>query len=383
MRILHCIPSMWAGSGGPARALVEICRAVKQADPTVEIAIATTRFGLDRDGERSLRASLPGDVELHVFSEKGAGTWNISPALWRWTWSAAPTYDALHIHAIFNPISTGCGWIARRRNKPYILRPLGTLSPYTFSSGKASLKRTYYALLESRNVAGAAALHFTAKQEWEKASRLRLPPRARIIPLPYTGPARTFERNDGEQTFLALGRLHPVKGLEMLLQAFSSIRQRLPEARLVIAGSGEPRYEAGLRRLANDLGLSGRVEFAGFVAGEEKQRLLERATVFVMPSYQENFGMAAVEAMAAGLPVILTKGVDLWPDVESYEAGLVVDHDAGALAAAMERAIGDAALRAAMGRNGAALVKAHYSHEVVGRALIDMYRDVIGNCVSR
>ena len=368
---------MWVGSGGPARALVELCSAVKQTDPSIEIDIATTSFGMTREWLNTLQASLPKDVEMQMFPEFGTRTWNLSPQLWAWIWRAAPRYDVLHIHAAFNPISAGCAWIARRRKKPYILRPLGTLSTYTFSHGKAFSKRAYYALVESQTVAGAAALHFTTEKEREKASRLKLPPHAMVIPLPYEAPPSRFEADRREPVYLFLGRLDPVKGLELLLRAFALIRQSRPDARLVIAGSGDPRYERHLRRLADELGMHAHVQFTGHVTGEEKEHLLKSAAVFVLPSYQENFGVAAVEAMAAQLPVIVTRGVDLWPDVESHQAGIVVEHDLKQLASAMTRLLEEGKLRAAMGQNGAALVRNRYAPSVVGPELVDMYRGVV------
>jgi glycosyltransferase involved in cell wall biosynthesis len=350
---------------------------VKQVEPSAEIEVASTSFGMTPEWQGTLRASLPEDVRLRMFPARGNRTWHLSPQLWRWTWKAVPHYDVLHIHAAFNPISTGCAWIARRRRKPYILRPLGTLSPYTFSHGKASLKRLYYALFESRTASGAAALHFTAAQEKEKALRLGLRPKAKVIPLPYDGPVRSFKRDERQPVFLFLGRLDPVKGLELLLQAFAIVQKKRPDARLVIAGGGDVKYEAHLQGLAKELGLLQSVEFAGYVEGEKKEYLLATATAFVMPSYQENFGMAAVEAMAAGLPVIVTRGVDLWPDVESYRAGIVVEHELEPLASAMLRLLEDQCLRSSMGQNGVTLVREEYHPRVIGRALLDMYREAI------
>jgi glycosyltransferase involved in cell wall biosynthesis len=170
---------------------------------------------------------------------------------------------------------------------------------------------------------------------------------------------------------LFLSRLHPKKGVELLLEAWPSVRRVRPGARLVIAGAGEPRYMASLRRAAG--GGVGGIEFVGFVAGEAKAACLAGADVFVLPSFNENFGIAVLEAVAAGLPVVVSPGVQLGPWVESRAVGRVTARTPEALALAIDGALRDAALRARVAQCGAEFVVEDFGPARVAPALLSMY----------
>src|SRR5262249_32721704 len=142
-----------------------------------------------------------------------------------------------------------------------------------------------------------------------------------------------------------------------------------PEVSLVVAGSGEPSYEARVRREVSRLGLESVVRFAGFVDAAEKMSVLAESEILVQPSYQESFGLAVVEAMAAGLPVVVTTGVDLWPLIEARGAGLVAASSPAALADAILRLGGDPVLRAEMGSRGVSLVREEFAPQVIGAQL--------------
>ena len=140
-----------------------------------------------------------------------------------------------------------------------------------------------------------------------------------------------FGLRGGDFVVLYLGRLHPKKGLDVLLDAVAG----LPDVALVIAGSGDARYEERLRQRAAAPGFGGRVHFAGFVSGAEKDLLLQGADVFALPSEHENFGIAVLEALMAGLPVVVSPGVALEDFVRQIGAGVVVESRAEELTAAL------------------------------------------------
>ena len=378
IRVLHCIPSIWSGSGGPSRAVLEMCRAAKEANAANQTDIATTDYGLTAPWLDYVRSRIPEDTSLRIFRrsrwlDKG---WSIS--LIAWLWRVAREYDVIHIHALFSSTSAMCAWVARRQNVPYVIRPLGTLSPYTFANRKKYLKRFYFRLIDKKTVLRAAAIHYTTSQEAKKADRLNLPTRKAVIPLPY-GQITPYQRSESPaDTVLFLSRLHPVKGIELLIEAMVSVRAVVSSARLVMAGSGDVRYELLLRETAASMNMASSVSFIGFVEGAAKTDLLNRASVFVLPSYQENFGLAVVEALAHGLPVVITRSVDLFEDVENYRSGYVVGHDAKELAAALLALLGDREKRTIMGANGRRQVKDLYSASRVGAQLDSLYRSVSG-----
>ncbi len=151
---------------------------------------------------------------------------------------------------------------------------------------------------------------------------------------------------------LFLSRLHVKKGVEHLIDAVALLARGGTPPMLVIAGSGDAVYESSLRARAADRGVGAHVRFAGFVSGVEKVSLLRAASVFVLPSSQENFGYAIFEALAAGTPVVASRLIDTWPEVESSGGGVIVDQSASAIAAAIRPLLADPARRATMGARG-------------------------------
>jgi glycosyltransferase involved in cell wall biosynthesis len=146
----------------------------------------------------------------------------------------------------------------------------------------------------------------------------------------------------------ALTRLHPVKRLDALIRGFHALAADPACAtwQLTIAGDGEPGYRAGLERLAAEGPAAARISFAGWIDGEAKRQWLRTAAVFALPSHQENFGLGLIEALACGVPAIVSTGVNLSPAVEAAGAGWVVGNDEAALVGALTEAISDADRRA-------------------------------------
>jgi glycosyltransferase involved in cell wall biosynthesis len=241
-------------------------------------------------------------------------------------------------------------------------------------------KELYLRVLERRNLLGAAAVQAVSEPERRAIERLRLPARLVTVPLgvdvPMRGPRQSHRGSngsagDGAVKVLFLSRIHPKKGLELLLEAMELLPKETA-VDLVVAGDGEPEYVSGLRQRAAASRANGRVTFAGFVAGEEKRRLLEEADLFVLPSHDENFGVAVAEALGAGLPVIVSEHVALADQTARAGAGLVVPCDAGALAQALATLIGDPGRRDRMGEAGRTLA-GEFSWPMVGRQLLALY----------
>jgi glycosyltransferase involved in cell wall biosynthesis len=175
-------------------------------------------------------------------------------------------------------------------------------------------------------------------------------------------------------TVVFLGRLDPVKGIELLLDAWPAVRARCPGSRLVVAGSGRDRYVASLRTRAHALpGGDGDVSFAGFVAAGERARILAGATVCVLPSWHESFGVAVLDALGAGVPVVVTSTVALAPFVANAGLGVVCDATPDALAAAIGSVVDDRALQARAAVGGPAAVRHAFAPQAVAPALIAMY----------
>jgi glycosyltransferase involved in cell wall biosynthesis len=243
-------------------------------------------------------------------------------------------------------------------------------------------------LVERRILCGAAGVHYTSQQEQFEAAELGVRAPNAVVPLgidltPFAElPPRGWLRervpgSAGRPVALFLSRLDPKKGLDLLLAAFARARSRRPDLVLVIAGSGDAGFERDIRRDAIRLGLGDSVYWAGFLSGPEKLAALTDADLFVLPSYSENFGVAAVEAMAAGLPVVISDRVGIYREVAAAGAGLVVPCQEEAVADAVLRLAGDSALRGELGARGRDLARRRFSIVAMTDNLVGMYGDFL------
>lgn len=385
MRVLHVIPSLSTRRGGPSAAARAIAAGLAAAGAEVHIAAT------DDDGDG--RAAVPLGAPLR---EGGATCWyfprqsrryTASLPLAAWLARRVAGFDVVHAHALFSFAPLAAAAAARARGVPYIVRPLGTLSPYGLGRRRLA-KAAALRLLDGPALRGAAAVHFTSEQERREADALGLAGRAAVLPLPVEPPAgdaallaATFRarhaRLDGRAVALFLGRLDPKKGLGLLLPALAAARAGGASLSLVVAGAGEPAYEAGLRALAGGLGLDeAAVAWPGFLAGAEKAAALAGADLFALPSRAENFALAAAEAMAAGLPLLLSDQVGIHDEAAAAGAALVAPRAVEPLAAALALLASDPARRAAMGAAGRRLAAERYAPAAVAASLLALYRRV-------
>jgi glycosyltransferase involved in cell wall biosynthesis len=179
------------------------------------------------------------------------------------------------------------------------------------------------------------------------------------------------------KTVLFLSRIHPKKGLDVLIPALGDLARKRDDFALVLAGSGEVQYEREIARLLVQHDIVGRTAWAGFVHGTDKSALFARSNIFVLPSYQENFGLAVAEAMAAGIPVVISDRVNIHQEVARYRAGLVTALNRGEVAAALERLLDDEALQREMGNNGQRLVREKFSWSRIGAQIAELYKNTL------
>lgn len=301
--------------------------------------------------------------------------------LYHWIRDQGDRFDAVHVHGLLNLVSSLAARTTMRAGRPLVICPFGTLSRYTVGYRRSWQKRLFFRLMEYPNLRRASAVHFTTAAERDEAQwhHLRLAERAFVIPPPWTGDvaaSRTRSSPHGPQV-LFLSRIHPVKGLETLIDAWPLVRAQLPEARLIVAGDGELSYVRSLRARAvhGEAGGAG-IIFKGFVSGEDKAALWRESDVFVLPSQHENFGMVVLEALAWGLPAVVSREVQLVSFVERHRLGIVADREPRAVGEALVRVLRDASLRARVAATAPALVAAEFSPSIVGQQLRGMYEAV-------
>lgn len=375
MKILHVMPSIAREFGGPTEALLGYLEAGRRAGLEADVAAPSCSAEDERRfGERAGRS------RVFVFPRLGRGPLSPSPAMLRWLAARAPAYDVVHVHGLLNLVSSLAARQCARARRPFVVRPFGTLSRYTFEHRRSAPKRLYFRSLDAPVLRRAGAVHYTTEEERDEAEwhGLRLAVRGHVVPPPWVAgddpaaPARDAGRPGRRVLFLS--RLHPKKGLELLCDAWPAVRARIPEAELVVAGSGTPDYEARLEARVMQIGGAGAgIRLAGFVAAGAKADTLASADCFVLPSFHENFGVAVLEAAAAGLPVVVSPDVQLASFVRRHRLGAVVAREPEALAEALVQVLGDAELRARCARDGPALVRESFSPGAVGRGLAAMY----------
>jgi len=358
---VHSVASLAEASGGPSRVIPALAGAVARAGGAVTL--------VTRDDGRPAVASDP-----DVATRRTGGGWDrfgqaVAEAL------AVPP-SILHDHGIWSAANRAACRAARTAGRPYIVNPHGMLEPWAMAHHRWR-KRAAWSFYQQRLLDGAAALVATA--EPERASiRARFPrsPIALVANGVAVGPLPVRDRrDDGPATVLFLSRLHPVKNLPGLLDAWARIAAdpALDRWTLRIAGPDEDGHAAVVRARVAALGLKRRVELTGPVAEGDKAHAFAAADLFVLPSFTENFGIVAAEALAHGVPVIATTGTP-WSALPRRDAGwwvgLEPDAMADALADAMRR---PAAERAAMGVRGHAWVADAFGWPAIGEQMLGVY----------
>ncbi len=378
LRVLHVIPSIGPARGGPSVVIRTMARC--QTERGLEVHVATTDDnGLDRIAPLESVPMKQDSVTFWIFRRQ-TRFYTFSFPLTRWLWKRTAEYDLVHIHALFSYPSVAAAICAKFAGVPYIVRPLGTLSHWGMRNRRPWLKRLSFRFIESFILKGSAGVHYTSEQEALEARDWGVRGNSLVIPNPVDLPENVRGRRTlaARMVVLFLSRLDPKKGLDLLLPAFARVRACNPQAVLMIAGDGDSEFVDGLKQQALRLGLGQYVSWTGFLRGEEKRDAFADAGIFVLPSYSENFGVAVVEAMGAGLPVIVSDQVGIHREVAKADAGLVVECSVESLESALTRALGDEQLRARMGANASALAR-QFSPEIVAKQLIDAYARICDN----
>ncbi|MFM7424865.1 MAG: hormogonium polysaccharide biosynthesis glycosyltransferase HpsP [Elainella sp.] len=382
LSVLQIVPSVSLVYGGPSQMALGLSKSL--AAQGVNVTIVTTNANGD-SGQQPLDVPLNQALEqdgyqIRYFNCSPFRRYKFSLDLLKWLSQNADRYDVAHIHALFSPVSSSSAAIARARQLPYILRPLGTLDPADLQK-KKQLKRLYAQFLEAPNLKGAAAVHFTSDQEAKISERFGAVTRDWVIPLgvelPEAGPTdlrAQLNLPTDRPLVLFMSRIDPKKGLDLLLPALEDLLAELP-FHLMVAGANpqEPQYEAQIRQQIQTSGLAAHTTWMGFVTGALKTQLLQAADLFVLPSYYENFGIAVAEAMLAGLPVVVSDQVHIWPQIAQAEAGWICRCDRADLTQQLRIALTHPEQRQQRGQNAHRYAREHYSWEAIAQQMIRAY----------
>jgi glycosyltransferase involved in cell wall biosynthesis len=286
---------------------------------------------------------------------------------------AALTADVIHNHGLWLMPNVWAAQVASGRT-PLVVSPRGMLAPAALAFSRVK-KRAFWALLQGPAIGRAACIHATSEQECEEIRGFGLGKTVAVVPngIDVPGlPAPPAAGPPDERVVLSLGRIHPKKGLARLVHAWSKVEAGHPGWRLKIVGPPEAAHDTQLRALATALGLT-RVSVEGPIYGDAKTAAYREADVFVLPTLNENFGLTVAEALAAGTPVISTKGAP-WSGLESEGCGWWIDHGVEPLAVALARAMAlPGGVLKDMGAKGREWMVRDFSWDRVARDMLDVY----------
>ena len=333
----------------------------------------TTNVDGPNDSQVPLGVSVKLDgVNVWYFPCPGLRRLYWSPALARALKRQIASFDVVHLHSVFLWPTWAAARAARRARVPYLVAPRGMMVKDLIRQKSRWLKTVWIRLIERYNLEKAAGIHVTALLEKEELLNFgfHLPTVFAIsngVDLDEMTPdAKPVVENP---YILYLGRINWKKGLDKLVKAMMQIE----EIQLIIAGNDEEAYQPELEQLVTGLGLAGRVQFIGPVSGPAKWRLFQDAKIFVLPSRSENFGIAVLEAMAMGCPVLISPDVGLAEVVQEYECGMVVNAEPAEIAKAVHSMLGAPERLRVMGERGRALARSKYSWAGVATEMEQAY----------
>ena len=333
LHILHVIGSLSPAAGGPPEAVRQL------VDAYIEVGDGIELVSLDKPGESYLKGIA---CPVHALGQSFLGKYGFSPKLWRWLQSNVNRFDAIVMNGIWTFPGVAVRFNARRAQKPYGIFTHGMLDPwFNRKYPLKHLKKLLYWPVQHAVLRDAEAVFFTAEAERDLAKTSFRPSNWRSVVVPYgiNDPDRRggdvaeqveafyrrFPELRGRRYLLFLGRIHEKKGCDLLIQAFARTAAAVPELHLVIAGPDQDGMQAKLRHLAETLGIAARLHWPGLIVGDIKWGAIRASDAFVLPSHQENFGVAVVESLAAGRPVLISNQVNIWPEIEGDGVGLVDD----------------------------------------------------------
>jgi glycosyltransferase involved in cell wall biosynthesis len=377
LSIVHVIGWIAERYGGPPRNVRDVAAALTERGHRV--TVLTT----DRDGPRRLpdserrRLNPAPHWEVVPVPTRGPA---LSPSFVRRAWQLVGEADVVHLHGIYSPATAIAGVAAVRRGVPFVQQLHGAATDYHWRQKR--WKKGPWELVVQRpllNRAGAAI----AMTEVEARQGARVFPGAlmRIVPPPVVRESGRADHpgsdGDGSTTIGFLGRISEKKGAPILLDAFARIVVDFPQARLVVAGPDDEGIGARMRTEIERLGLGERVSLPGMVIGKEKAKLVGEFDVFALPSADESFGIAVVEAMEAELPVAITEHVAIAGEVRAAGAGVVAPRTGEGFATALRQLLSSPEEARRMGIAGRRLAEERFSRAAAMAELERVYEEAI------
>lgn len=377
---LHAVHSLDNRLGGGVHAVLNIAKYLARAGAGVSV-MATHQDGDELD---YLKTSYP-EVPHRVFPRSFPARFANSKEFCRGFEAAAAGVDVVEIHQVFSFIPVKAAQICRRLKKPYFFRPHGSLDPFDLQK-RRTLKRWLGPIFFRPILEHCAGVLCTTRLEAERLETYGARPRVEIAPLPVppaagdAGDPVAFRRRHGipedAVVVLFLSRIDYKKGLEFLIPALASLKKSEPKLWFVLAGTGSSEFLASVQEWMGQAGIGKWTAVTGFLSGADKQSAYLAADVFALPSLNENFGMVLVEAMRAGLPLLVSEEVYIQREIRDAGAGLVCQTSATSCEAVLRELLFHSDRRM-MGAKAKALSEGTFSAEAATQRTLELYRSVV------
>ena len=365
LKIIQIVPDIAIEASGPSYSVLRLCESLKSLGAEVELA---TLDWVPMHSSPDFRRTFPLGL--------GPRRLGRSPTMKRWLHRNAKSAKIIHNHSLWMMPNVYSGNIARKFQIPLVVSPRGTLSKWAMKSGSIS-KRLFWPLCQRPALKHTNCFHATALSECEDIRRLGFRQPIAMIPNGVDIPILQPKESGRLRTLLFLGRINPVKGLDMLLPAWKSVQDRFPDWHLTIAGPDSMGYTKQIQELADSLGVK-RVSFVGLIFGDDKTAAYRNADLFILPSYSENFAVAVAESLAASTPAIVSKGAP-WQGLEKHDAGWWIDLGIDPLISCLETALSsNEKTLQDMGQRGRNWMESEYTWSNIGHQMFEVYRWIAG-----
>ena len=381
MKVLHVTASMSPHWGGPVSVVQGLTTALTKNG--IHCEIVTTK------GLRVGNSETPiPNVKTHYFqTEQISRLWTAySRKLARFLESRADRFDLVHVHELWHYPGYAAFQAAQKHGVPFVITIHGELNAWDLKH-KGFRKWLYRQALLNRILHMADALHVLTQSESTRVSELGyscpvfvapngINPDILHSPIDTNGFLARYPELAGKRVLLFLGRLHKKKGLDILARSFAKIVSNFKYTMLLVVGPDDDGTRNRMETILKKADVSGQVVFTGMLTGNDKLAALNHADMFVLSSYSEGFTMATLEAMAAGLPVVISEQCN-FPEVAEQEAGFVVPPKEKSVTDAISELLSNESLRIRMGQRGQRLVKELYTWPVIAKSVSDHYREII------
>lgn len=381
MKVLHVIDRIDRRLGGAMQAVLTVCNYLAHTGVNVDCA-ASIGEG-DDTGHLSREFT---EVGSKLFKRKGLmARYARAPDFEKWLSAEVRSYDLVEIHAIFSVFTWRAAEICHRAGIPYVVRPHGSLDPFDLNK-HAVLKKLIGPLLIRRMLEKAAGVLLTAPLEAERLVTYGAKVRKVVMPLPValsdaTGDRASFRRKHGvpddAQVVLFLSRVDYKKGLDFLIPALGRLKAEFPKLWFILAGVGTPEFTDKVHRWLEQHNVRRFTSEVGFVSGQDKWDAFAAADIFALPSLNENFGIVNIEAMHAGLPLLISNEVYICKEIEGADAGVICQPSIESVTEKLRTMLSGALDLPAMGQRGRELVRTRYRPEAATDALTNLYREIV------